>query len=316
MIKKENPYKIKVPVYSSELIEKNNGLFEVLSYVNMVEHVDKKISDYILHKPPVKRKKRSKVKEIEIQNVESFEYFVETIPCRLLKITAFNTNLIDGFLETDTKINLSKSDKLGSETNYMLLYPRILGLSHNSCNFQWRILVYEDPTKENFEIVSICKLVLNKILNIKIKNIKLDKLLKELKENAILERLEIQFNSQSDDINEVDTYLRQYLIESKIKKVRTEKFSNVPISNFQKLINDTNYTGDFSKRIIKFFLKKKEIKITDEYLDAKEKIDQTVEEIFNSSIVLEENEIDLIFNNDFIFEKLVGVLNEYLEDNT
>lgn len=59
-------------------------------------------------------------------------------------------------------MKLTKNDKLGSETNFMLIYPIIIGINQETYQYQWKILLYEDPTKDNNELVAICKTVLEK----------------------------------------------------------------------------------------------------------------------------------------------------------
>ena len=315
MINKEKSYKIKVPVYSSELLENVKGLFGGHSYQDMINYLDKKLDNYIETKPKLSRKKRNKVKEIEIQNIEKIKGFIGGIPIRLFKISAYNTNLIDGFVETKEKITLTKNDKLGSDTNFMLLYPRIIGLNENEYQYQWKILLYEDPTKENRELVSICKTVLEKVFEIKICNIKLDRVLKLLKEKKVISELTMQFNSQSNDENEVETKLREYLVSANLKKIRYENFENLPYSEVEKLISDKDYESEYQKRTIKFLFNKKEIKLTNEFQEAKDTIKETVEEIFNSEVIVNESEIESLFQTEFILEKLSPIIQEYLSEN-
>jgi hypothetical protein len=313
--KKEKTYKIKVPVYSSELLGNEKGLFGGHSYEDMINYLDKKLTKYTETKPKLSRKKRNKVKEIEIQNIEKIEGFIGEIPIRLFQISAYNTNLIDGYVETKEKITLTKNDKLGSDTNFMLLYPRIIGLNESEYQYQWKILLYEDPTKENRELVSICKIVLEKVFEIKICNIKLDRVLKLLKDKKVISELTMQFNSQSNDDNEVETKLREYLVKSNLKKIRFENFKNVPFKEVEKIISDKDYESEYQKRTIKFSFNKKEIKLTNEFQEAKETIKDTVEEIFNSEIIVNESEIDSLFHTEFILEKLSPIIQEYLSEN-
>jgi len=312
---KEKTYKIKIPVYSSELLEQSKGLFESHTYADMINFLDKKLVDFKEKKPKLSRKKRNKFKEVEIQNIEQTNCTIGNVPARLLKISAYNTNLIDGFVETETKINLRRKDKLGSETNFILLYPTIIGLNSPNYQYQWKILLYEDPTKENSELVSISKLVLEKVFNIKICNIKLDRVLKELQEKKLISELSMQFISLTYDENEVDSYMKEYLVKSSLRKQKYENFKNVPFKEFEKLIRDTEYKQDYQKRIVKFLLNKKEVKLTNEFEEAKDKIKETVEEIFNSNVIIKEDDIDNLFKTDFIIEKMSPVLEEYLSEN-
>ncbi|MDT0651910.1 hypothetical protein, partial [Autumnicola edwardsiae] len=299
MGKKEKTYKIKVPVYSSELFENTKGLFEGHSYEDMINYLDRKVEEHTRLKPKLSRKRRNKIKEIEVQDIEQHNCEIGKIPARLFKITAYNTNLLDGYVETKEKINLTKKDKVGSETNFMLLYPTIFGIDANQYQYQWKILLYEDPTKDNKELASICKLVLDKVFNIKVANIKLERVLKKLRERKIISELKMEFKSQTYDENEIDTDLKQYLVSASLKQIKNEKFQNVPFDEVEKLINDKEYEKDYQKRILKFILNKKEIKLTNEYVEAKAAIQETVEEIFNSDVVIGEAETEKLFNINF-----------------
>ncbi|TVZ22803.1 hypothetical protein JM84_1715 [Dokdonia sp. Hel_I_63] len=312
---KEKYYKIKVPVYSSELLDNKKGLFGGHTYEHMVKYVDLKLDKYSQTKPKLSRKRRNKIKEIEIENIEKIEGKIGDVPIRLLKISAYNTNLIDGFVEREEKIKLNKNDKLGSDTHFMLLYPRIIGLNKEEYQYQWKILLYEDPTKENRELVGVCKTVLEKVFQIKFCNLKLDRVLKMLEDRRIISELKMQFYSQSNDANEVENSLKQYLVKSNLKKIKVEKFENVPSANIEELISDDIYENNYQKRIISFFINKKEIKLTNQFLEAKEKIQNTVEEIFNSEIVVNESETDSLFETKFILEKLSPIIEEYLSEN-
>ncbi|NJW53565.1 hypothetical protein [Salinimicrobium oceani] len=315
MDKKEKTYKIKVPVYSSELFENTKGLFEGHSYEDMIGYLDRKIDEYSRLKPKLSRKRRNKIKEIEVQNIENHNCQIGKIPARLVKITAYNTNLMDGYVETNEKINLTKQDKVGSETNFMLLYPTIFGMDSNKYQYQWKILLYEDPTKDNHELTSICKLVLDKVLNIKVANIKLERVLKKLSDRKVISELKMEFKSQTYDENEIDTNLKQYLISASLIQIKNEKFQNVPFEDAEKLINDKEYEKDFQKRVLKFILNKKEIKLTSEYVEAQETIKETVEEIFNPDVIIGEVETEKLFDIEFIIDKLTPVLQEYLSEN-
>lgn len=314
MSDKNKIYKIKIPVYSSEIIDGKKGFFEGHTYSDMVNYLDKKWLAYNGVKPKLSRKKRNKIQEIKIQDIEKHDVSLGEIPSRLFKISAYNTNLIDGYVETKTKIKLTKNDKLGSDTHFMLLYPVILGLNSNEYQYQWKILLYEDPTKDNKELVSICKIVLEKVFGIKVKNIKLDKLLEQLRNKKILPELSLHFTSHTFDDNEVDSYLRNYVVKSSKTEIKKENFKDVPIDLIEETINDTSYEEHYQKRILKFPFGKKEVKLTNELDEAKNKIKSTVEEIFNSEVNITEEEVDKLFELDFIIEKLTPVLQDYMSE--
>jgi hypothetical protein len=100
-----------------------------------------------------------------------------------------------------------------------------------------------------------------------------------------------------------------------LKKIRYENFENVPFKEVEKIISDKDYETEYQKRTIKFLFNKKEIKLTNEFQEAKDTIKETVEEIFNSEVIINESEIESLFHTEFILEKLSPIIQEYLSEN-
>jgi hypothetical protein len=311
---KEKSFIIKVPVYSSELILKGNDLFGGVSYYDMINYAKKKIAEYQNQEGKVSKNRRNKVQKKEIENVECIDCLIGERPCALLKISAYNTNLFDGYLETDQKIKLKQEYKLGSDNYYVLLVPNIIGVNVNNYKHQWVILVYEDPHKDTQEIFGTAKLVLDKILSISTSNIKLPEILEDLKRIKTVPELFLNFTSISNDENEVDAKYRRYLVGSRFRKQKEDKFENMPYERTEEVINDFSYENEFQKRTIKILIGKKEYRITREQkFEAADKLNEAVEEIFNESIVITETELnERIYEPDFIIEKLTPVLQNYL----
>lgn len=305
-------HKIKVPIFSSEMIENQKGMFEEADYSSMIRFIKDKIDKFNQNKPIIKKSKFNKVKETQIANIEYFDFDFESIPTLLIKITAFNTNLIDGFVEIDTKIKFQKNHKLGSETNFVLIYPSIYGDDSSTFKYQWKFFIYDDPTKETNEILSIAKLVCNKILDIKIRNLKLESILKEINEYKILENIEVQLSSFYEDSEENDIILRNYVINSKISKSRKTKYENIPSEKFETLLADKD---NFNRRIIKLIKNNRELRITEERKQDLNKFSQTIEEIFNTQITFDESDITKMFDNDFVIKNLNSVLKEFIKES-
>jgi hypothetical protein len=312
--KKEKSFLIKVPVYSSELILKGKDLFGGVTYGDMINFAKRKISEYKIQESKVSRNKRNKLQKKEIDKVECIDCVIGERPCALLKISAYNTNLFDGYVETDQKIKLKQNHKLGSDNFFVLLVPNILGIDSNNYKHQWVILVYEDPHKETQEIIGTAKLVLNKILEISTSNIKLPEILEDLKRIKTVPELSLNFTSVSTDENEVDAKYRSYLVGSKFRKQKEDKFENMPYEKTEEVIKDFSYETEYQKRIVKILIGKKEYRITREQKqEAADKLNDAVEEIFNESIGITETELnERIYDTDFIIEKLTPVLQNYL----
>lgn len=192
-----------------------------------------------------------------------------------------------------------------------MLYPMIIGKEKQS--IYWIILVYDDPKKDSYDIISTAKLVLTKILNQPIKSIKLPAALKEIKESKILPDITMQLNSISYDENNADPKFQKYLTASKIIKKEEYDFSKMPFNELENLIS-SNFSG-FKQRIIKLFVSKKEYKITQELKqDAQYGVNDLVEQIFNMSSIIYEDELKDLYDFDFVVKKLQIVLEQYLKN--
>lgn len=311
---KEKSYRIKVPVFTSEPIQEGNDLFGGVSYTDMIQYVHRKINNYKDNDEKVSRNKRNKVQKKEIEGVTCINREIGNRPCVLLQISAYNTNLFDGYVETDKKIKLEQSNKIGSENFYVLLAPNIIGIDSNNYKYQWIFLIYEDPHKETQDIISTIKLVIGKILGFSTSNIKLPEVMDELKRIKNIPELTLNFTELSYDENEVDAKYRTYLVGSKFRKQKEDRFENMPFEETEEVINDKSYETEYKKRVVKATIGKKEYRITrDSINEVKNTIQETVEEIFNESIGITESELkDKVYNTDFIIEKLTPILQNYL----
>ena len=309
---KENKLKekIKVPIFSSEIKDMNNtGLFESLDCNSLIANIKNKITEFVDSKIVVTQSRTNKVKELQISNIEYTESTFEGVPTLLLKITAYNTNLLDGFVETEEKRDLKKTDKVGSDTNYMLIYPSIFGNLSSNFSYQYKFFVYDDPTKESQEIISICKLVAKKILKISIRNIKLTTILQELKQKKVLEDVEIHLYSQSEGTDDTELNLQQYLITSKTSKTVKNNYKNMPVQVFENLIHQPK--GSLFKRIFRIKENKIEYKITEDL----NKLGNTIEEIFNSQYELNQTDLKNLFDEKFILKNLELALTDFYKQN-
>lgn len=313
---KTKVYTIKIPVYTSELIEKGNDLFGGVTNEHMIKYAQKKIDDYNNQEIKITSDKRNKTRKKEIDKIIYSSHKLGNVSVILLKISAYSTNLLDGYVFTDKRIEFNPKDKIGSDNNYVMLYPHIYGIDPNNYKFHWLIFVYEDPHKENADIIGTVKLVLNKVLNISTKNIKLPDVLDELRKIKTIPELQVKLSSVNFENNGVDIKYQDYLYNTKFRKIEENFFKNMPFENTQELINDNNFGLDYDKKEVKIIYGKKEFKITNEQRqEAKDGFNQFIEEIYNEQSAITEAELESIFNVDFIISKLAPVLENYLSSN-
>ncbi len=307
-------HKIKVPIFSSEIKDKIEGeLFKFDNYKSLINYVKSKIDKFNESEIVLTQSRSNKVKEMQISKIEYFESAFEKVPTLLVKITAYNTNLLDGFVEIDEKKELKSTDKVGSDTNYMLIYPSIFGTTTEKFTYQFKFFVYDDPTKESHEIISICKLVTNRILEVKVRNLKLENILKELHEDKILKDIEIHLSSQSEETEDPEIKLKNYLVKSKVSKIIKNSYKDIPTSKFENLIKDS--TNSFLRRTFKLFKNKREIRITQEYKSELNRLSNTIEEIFNSQYELNQDDLKNLFETPFILKNLELALRDFYKQN-
>lgn len=315
MSKKQKSYVIKVPVYTSEIIENAQDLFGGITYNDMHQYLEKNLKNFTENEP-LSFDNRNKTKRTVIDKVDYSVHDSGINKALLLKISAYSTNLYDGYFEAEEKINFQKDYKIGSDTNFIMIYPVIKGIDRTKYNHYFIILIYEDPTKNNEEIAKIAKVVLGKILRTPIANIKLPTLLEELRTIPTIPDLKIKYSSIYNNENEVDVKYREYLVDGKIKKEKEDHFKNIPFNKAEQLINETEEDG-YQKKEAKLTVGKKEYKITKELInEASDVLKEAAEKVFNATTSITQEELDNdVHNIDFIFSKLLPILENYMSTN-
>jgi hypothetical protein len=176
-------------------------------------------------------------------------------------------------------------------------------------------LIYEDPTKDNGEVIKIAKNVVNNILNIPIQNIKLPTILDEIKEISTIPELQIKYYGMYNAENDVDVKYREYLQSGKITKSKEDYFKNMPYQKLQDLLAEPDDL-EYQRKTTKLIIGKKEYKISKELInEASEELKETAEKIFNMTTSITQDELDnKIHNQDFVMEKLSAILANYLSN--
>ena len=316
MAQKEKTYQIKVPVYTSAGIEGlTQSLFGYMSYKEMNEAIKQQIKDA---KYPYFINSRVKTKTTIIDSVICKDVVVDGRDALLLRISAYNTNLYGGYFEDDTKRKreITNTNRIGSDNNFVLLFPMMLGISDEETNYYFLMLVYEDPSKDTGEVVKLAKVLLNKMLNIPMQNIKMETVMEELRISKRIPELNLKFSSLDEGDNNVDARFKEYLVKTKTIEKKERKFEYVPSDLINEVINDTTDVdvAKYDTREAQIKLGRKEYRIKHMLHEANEKIQDTIERIFNASVEVTKEEMDnkKIYDAEFIVDKLTAVMNNYL----
>lgn len=308
--KASKKYIIKVPVFTSERHEIEGGMFPI-TYEEIVNDAKKLINKHNENNFVVTSDKRNKTIIRVIDKVIFHEYNFGEIPYLLLQISAYNTNWEGCLITSENTLQIENNDKIGSDNNFILLYPQIIGIENQS--IFWIILVYDDPKKESLDNIGTAKLVLTKILNKPVKNVKLHTVLKELKDGQILPQIKMNLNSIKFDENNVSAKLEKYCTSSKFIRKEEYEFNNMPFQEIEDLIKSPFI--EYTQRIIKLIVRKKEYKLTQQLKeDAQNSFNELVEEIFNMSTPVQEEELKDIYQIDFVRSKLQEILELYLKN--
>lgn len=310
---KEKSYNIKIPVYTTTMLDQTIGIFEDVSYLDMVQMVKNKLDKF---SNPISFSNRNKTKQTVINNIVCHDINIENVPALLLQISAFNTNIYDGYFEANEKIQITKDNKIGSDTNFVLLYPKITGLSKETYTCFFLLLAYEDPTKDNGEICRLAKIVVNKILNIPIQNIKLPMIFDELKDISTIPELQIKYRSIVYCENDIDIKYREYLCTQKFEKKKNRIFRDMPRETMIEMLSDKTEDEDYQQKDTRIIIGRKEYRIKRELInEASKELKETAEKIFNATSAISQNELETkVHNIDFIVEKLSSVLINYLNN--
>ena len=308
---KPKVYSIKMPVYTTSMIDQEEGLFGKATYEDMITFLKNRLSSF---SSPISTDNRNKTKKTVISKINSTQVTIGDVPALLLQINAFNTNLYDGYFEGNEKINFTRDNKIGSDSNYVLFYPRIVGLVEGKYTCYFLMLVYEDPTKDSGEVSRIAKIVSNKILNVPIQNIKMSMILEELKSIKEVPELSVRYYSLTEAENGVDIKYASYLDSSKLKKEETRNFKNMPMDTMRDLISDTSEDGNYQKKETWIRLERREYKITKQLIaEAGEELKETAEKIFNATSAVTQQELESkIHDKDFMIEKMSDVISNYI----
>lgn len=317
-ISKEKTYLIKVPVYISELLESSDEIFGGISYPEMINKIKDKIDLFNENSSSIKVERKNKVFVKQVKNIEYFDASFSEDPALLLRITAFNTNYQDGFFEESERLLLTSKSKIGSATNFVLLFPRIYGNNPKSYKCNWIVLLYEDPNKESLDIATTAKLTLSKIIGIQIKNVKMNSVIESLKQRSKAPELNISFSTMEYDTLDETASFPEYLISSKTKTIREYVYKDIPYEEAQKLLSSDSFVSKGVKVIKRLLFGKHEFRVTQQYtetkMEARERLQETIEEIFNERTQISESEMkEKLYDINFILSKFEPILKNYLE---
>lgn len=316
---KEKKLYIKIPVYISQDIERDKEEIEIFSTsaVSLIEDVKSLINSYNDSPKIVYTGKKAKTTTIGIKHISYEDMNFNEDPCLLLKITSFKTNLMDGFLQSgkieNSEIRFQPDDQLCSDTNFFILYPSVnKDIENNKVQAYWHIFVYDDPSKDNYDMSSVARLLMREIVKVPIHNIKPEKLMSELQKYQVISQVQIIMSAVSNDMEGIPKYMTKYSLTSKLKKEKSINLDNMSTEDAINAIHDESFINNFDRRQIRFVTQNRRIfSMIQEY---KEQLKSTIEDSFNYQIEVNEQDVKNgnIFKTENIKKNVEGVFSNYL----
>lgn len=303
-------YTIKMPVYTTSSFEDIKGLFGNVTYQEMIDYLVAKINNF---KGNIQTQNKNKTFINVIDSIKKTEVSIGDIPALLLQISSYKTNMYGGYFQSDKKIDIQKENRIGNNSNYVLLYPKISGVSERTRSCYFLMVVYEDPTKETGVVSKLAKEVAKKILKTPVQNIKMPIVLKELKRIGIIPELSVTyFTIEPSDSNVGEAY-RKYICKTQLKSEDQRDFKEMPYDTVEKLLKDVQEDKKYKKKRTIIHVGKTEYQIENKNIaEACEELNETAEKIFNGSVEITQDELDnKIYDNNFIVEKMCSVLKNY-----
>lgn len=84
-------YNIKMPVYTTSIIEKEEGFFEKVTYKEMISFLKTRLLTFT---QPFSTDNRNKTKRMVISKITPIDVCISDVPSVLLQINAFKTNFV------------------------------------------------------------------------------------------------------------------------------------------------------------------------------------------------------------------------------
>ena len=292
------------------MLDKEVGFFEDVTIDELIKFAKDSIENF---KFPLESPTRNKTLMTVIKGIKADEVSLGSDKALLLQISAYDTNFYDGYFEGDERIDITKNNRIGKESNYVLLVPRKKGLTPESYTCYFLMFVYEDPTKQSGEVSKLAKLTTREIVKVPVENIKLPIIMQELKDCKTIPELQIKYTSMYEAENDVDVKYVQYLQGSKVEKKKVRNFKDMPFDVMSDLLTDKSDDEDYQTKKTSIIVGKTEYRIKSLIDEAKNELQETAEKVFNFTIGITQTELDTkIHDKTFIIEKLQAVLNNYL----
>lgn len=283
------------------------------SYADMINEVFQKVMDYSSlpadQKHKVSYRGRSQIKVIK--NIATSRFQIGEVPAIRLEIEEYKTGLNDMYIENASdqdRHDISQRDKLGTVKNYALMYP-IIKREENTYKNIWLVIIYDTPDKNSDDIMNTVKVVVEKILEYPSGYI----VPLDYSQNHTYPYVEVTYTTIEN--NEAQNpVLQDYIISTRVKKIKTEVYENLPKADLPQLFSVQRGIGEIKKRIkvFKDRLNKSKYDKYDLTSENQEGIIRPIVSKYSYSYDLGANEN--IYDDGFMLNRFIEVVRNFLNN--
>lgn len=306
--------KIKIPAYISEPITNNAEVVE--TYEEMIEDMVRKIDSYNNrdNEHKVGSKLRGKSITKQIYHIDFDRYYDGDVPIILLRIFEKKKGFTDLTIEPAVRENssiITQDDILATQYNCAVLYPNIDNRGGEISN-NWITFVYVDPGKTDRDIISTIKTTLQRVLGLKIKNVKSNAANELIQKEGLISKLKVQYVIVYNNDNE-SLDIRGEQISSTIKEVKKFEYQDIPSEDVERFVNRQNECQYTERKISVSLADNQELKYIHK-INAEQVITDAIEQIYNYETDMLRTDFPRMYNSDFILEKVRGAARQFFSN--
>lgn len=306
--------KIKIPAYISEPITNNAEVVE--TYEEMIEDMVRKIDSYNNrdNEHKVGSKLRGKSITKQIYHIDFDRYYDGDVPIILLRISEKEKGFTDLTIEPAVRENssiITQDDILATQYNCAVLYPNIDNRGGEISN-NWITFVYVDPGKTDRDIISTIKTTLQRVLGLKIKNVKSNAANELIQKEGLISKLKVQYVIVYNNDNE-SLDIRGEQISSTIKEVKKFEYQDIPSEDVERFVNRQNECQYTERKISVSLADNQELKYIHK-INAEQVITDAIEQIYNYETDMLRTDFPRMYNSDFILEKVRGAARQFFSN--
>lgn len=306
--------KIKIPAYISEPITNNAEVVE--TYEEMIEDMVRKIDSYNNrdNEHKVGSKLRGKSITKQIYHIDFDRYYDGDVPIILLRISEKKKGFTDLTIEPAVRENssiITQDDILATQYNCAVLYPNIDNRGGEISN-NWITFVYVDPGKTDRDIINTIKTTLQRVLGLKIKNVKSNAANELIQKEGLISKLKVQYVIVYNNDNE-SLDIRGEQISSTIKEVKKFEYQDIPSEDVERFVNRQNECQYTERKISVSLADNQELKYIHK-INAEQVITDAIEQIYNYETDMLRTDFPRMYNSDFILEKVRGAARQFFSN--